>query len=330
MPIYQSNEWELFLERYPNAHLLQTSGWGELKSAFGWDPHAVCAGESGAQVLFRRLPLGFTFAYIPKGPLGQDWQVLWPEIDRLCRRKRAVFLKVEPDLWEPAGENVLTEIKDFIPARPIQPPRTILISLQGDEEQWLERMKPKTRYNIRLAERKDIRITASTDVQAFHNMMLVTGTRDGFGVHSLDYVQRAYDLFAHTGDAVLLTAEYEGRPLAGLMAFARGDRAWYFYGASTDEERNRMPAYLLQWEAMRWAGSRGCSWYDLWGVPDMEEEELEANFTQRADGLWGVYRFKRGFGGELKRSAGAWDRVYQPLLYRLIQIYLARQQGETG
>jgi peptidoglycan pentaglycine glycine transferase (the first glycine) len=115
-----------------------------------------------------------------------------------------------------------------------------------------------------------------------------------------------------------------------LMAFARGDRAWYFYGASTEEERNRMPAYLLQWEAMRWAGSRGCRWYDLWGVPDAEEEELEANFTQRADGLWGVYRFKRGFGGELKRSAGAWDRVYQPLLYRLIQIYLARHQGETG
>jgi peptidoglycan pentaglycine glycine transferase (the first glycine) len=330
MPILQSTEWELFLERYPNAHLLQTSGWGELKSAFGWGTHYICAGESGAQVLFRRLPLGLTFAYIPKGPLGQDWQVLWPEIDRLCRSKRAIFLKVEPDLWQPASESVLAELAHFIPARPIQPPRTILISLQGGEEQWLERMKPKTRYNIRLAQRKDIHVISSADVQAFHNMMRVTGTRDGFGVHSLDYVQRAYDLFARSGDAVLLIAEYEGRPLAGLMVFARGDRAWYFYGASTEEERSRMPAYLLQWEAMRWAGSRGCSWYDLWGVPDVEEEELEANFTQRADGLWGVYRFKRGFGGELKRSAGAWDRVYQPLLYRLFQMVLSRRQGETG
>jgi peptidoglycan pentaglycine glycine transferase (the first glycine) len=330
MPILSSTEWEQFLEKFPNAHLLQTSGWGALKSAFGWSTHFVCSVGSGAQVLFRRLPMGFTFGYIPKGPLGDDWLSLWPEIDRLCRRNRAVFLKVEPDLWEPAGARVQSQLDGFVPSRPIQPPSTILISLDGDEHQWMERMKPKTRYNIRLAERKDIHIQVSTDVVSFHQMMVVTGGRDGFGVHSLDYVQRAYDLFSGTGDVILLVAEYEGRPLAGLMAYARGDRAWYFYGASTDEERNRMPTYLLQWEAMRWASSRGCRWYDLWGVPDASEAELEANFTQRADGLWGVYRFKRGFGGELKRSAGAWDRVYQPLLYRLIQLYLARRQGEGG
>ena len=91
----------------------------------------------------------------------------------------------------------------------------------------------------------------------------------------------------------LLVAEYDGRLLAGLMVFARGSRAWYFYGASNDEERNRMPAYLLQWEAMRWAKSRGCSEYDLWGVPDAEEDALEEGFSTRSDGLWGVYRFKR-------------------------------------
>ena len=95
-------------------------------------------------------------------------------------------------------------------------------------------------------------------------------------------------------------AEYEGRPLAGLMVFARGSRSWYFYGASNDEERNRMPTYLLQWEAMRWAKARGCSEYDLWGIPDADEEALEAGFASRSDGLWGVYRFKRGFGGTIK------------------------------
>jgi lipid II:glycine glycyltransferase (peptidoglycan interpeptide bridge formation enzyme) len=99
------------------------------------------------------------------------------------------------------------------------------------------------------------------------------------------------------------------------MVFANGLRAWYVYGASNNEERNRMPTYLLQWEAIRWAKSKGCEEYDLWGVPDENEEMLEANFESRHDGLWGVYRFKRGFGGELKRAAQALDKVYNPLLY---------------
>jgi lipid II:glycine glycyltransferase (peptidoglycan interpeptide bridge formation enzyme) len=146
-------------------------------------------------------------------------------------------------------------------------------------------------------------------------MMLVTADRDRFGLHSLEYYRCAYELFHPTGMCELLVAEYEGRPLAALMVFARGRRAWYFYGASTDEERNRMPTYLLQWEAIKWAKARGCEEYDLWGVPDEDETTLEADFENRQDGLWGVYRFKRGFGGELKRAAQAMDRVHNPLLH---------------
>jgi lipid II:glycine glycyltransferase (peptidoglycan interpeptide bridge formation enzyme) len=107
------------------------------------------------------------------------------------------------------------------------------------------------------------------------------------------------------------------------MAFARGRRAWYVYGASNDQERNRMPTYLLQWEAIRWAKSHGCTGYDLWGVPDEDEAKLEAEFESRHDGLWGVYRFKRGFGGKLKRAAQALDRVYNLLLYKLYLRFLA-------
>jgi peptidoglycan pentaglycine glycine transferase (the first glycine) len=102
-----------------------------------------------------------------------------------------------------------------------------------------------------------------------------------------------------------------------LMLFYQGKTAWYLYGASTEVERNRMPTYLLQWEAIRWAKSKGCTEYDLWGIPDMDEEELEKAFTAKRshEGLWGVYRFKRGFGGDVKRSVGAWDKVYYPSLY---------------
>ncbi|MRR29649.1 peptidoglycan bridge formation glycyltransferase FemA/FemB family protein, partial [bacterium] len=126
----------------------------------------------------------------------------------------------------------------------------------------------------------------------------------------------------------LLTADHAGQPLASVMVFAQGKRAWYFYGASSNIERNRMPTYLVQFEAMRWAASRGCQAYDLWGIPDVDEQTLESQFTDREDGLWSVYRFKRGFGGDVRRSIGAWDLVFQPLWYKFFKLYQRRRSGE--
>ncbi len=331
MPRLSSSEWKEFLAQHPEAHVLQSAAWGELKAAFGWDVERICAGTSGAQVLFRRLPLGLSLAYIPKGPLGTDWSALWPEVRQVCRARRAVLLKVEPDAWEEEEACLAERLRGFRPdGIPIQPRRTILVSLEGGEEAWLERMKQKTRYNIRLAEKKGVSVRASDDVAAFHRLMLVTGERDSFGVHSLAYYRKAYELFHPLGQAELFLAEYAGRPLAGLMVFAQGARAWYFYGASNDEERNRMPAYLLQWQAMRWAAAHGCTQYDLWGVPDAEEPALEAEFEQRRDGLWGVYRFKRGFGGRLARAAATYELALNLPLFQLYRWYARRRRGEQA
>jgi lipid II:glycine glycyltransferase (peptidoglycan interpeptide bridge formation enzyme) len=145
--------------------------------------------------------------------------------------------------------------------------------------------------------------------------MYVTGQRDGFGVHTPDYYRKAYELFHPRGACELLMAEFQGEALAGLMVFMHGRRAWFFYGGSISDHRDRMPNYLIQWEAMRWARDRGCTEYDLWGVPDEGEETLESHFTEKTGGLWGVYRFKRGFGGELRRAPGPWDRIYKPIFY---------------
>ncbi len=323
MALLTAEEWEGFLQNFPQAHLLQSAAWGELKAPFGWQPVRVTAGGSGAQVLFRKLPMGLSLAYIPKGPLGQNWPELWPEIIRVCRARRAVLLKVEPDAWEEDTPDLC--LPGFRPdGVPVQPRRTIVIDLDGPESAWLERMKQKTRYNIRLAERKEVTVQPSADVGEFYRLMQTTGARDGFGVHSQAYYQRAYQLFHPSGAAELFVARYQGKPLAGLMAFARGERGWYFYGASTDEERNRMPAYLLQMEAMRWAAARGCRQYDLWGVPDADEATLEAQFEERSDGLWGVYRFKRGFGGQLKRAAPAYELALIPPLYNLYRWWARR------
>ena len=331
MPQLNRAEWEAFLRDHPEAHLLQTPMWGMLKAEFGWQVVWVVSGQTGAQVLLRRLPMGLSIAYIPKGPVGENWADLWPEIEALCRRERAIFLKVEPDAWEPLAFDPRAQLPGFHASEPIQPRRTIEISLEGDEEDWLERMKQKTRYNIRLAQKKGVVVRESRDLSAFYALMEMTARRDGFGIHTLSYYERAYQWFTPGGHCVLLMAEYEGKPLAGLMAFAWGHRAWYFYGASGDQERHRMPTYLLQWEAMRWAARQGCQVYDLWGIPDADEATLEAEFAQRTEGLWGVYRFKRGFGGRVRRSVGAWDWVFQPNLYRVYRwFWRIRRRGEFG
>ena len=356
-----SNDWDAFITQHPCAHLLQTSAWGVLKSTFGWQPAWVIVQEGelkvGAQILFRRVLPGFSMAYMPRGPvmnetglgqqgLGLDDPALksfWQHADQLCRQQRAVFLKVEPDSWQeclamgeeqPQAESASPT--SAVPAgfslspHSIQPPRTIVVDLQGSEEQILGRMKQKTRYNIRLAQRKGVVVQPTSDLDAFYRLMAVTGERDGFGVHSQEYFTQAYNLFHPQGEAEILTAEFEGTPLAALMVFQRGGRSWYLYGASSNEQRELMATYLLQWEAMRWARARGCQEYDLWGVPDASLADLEAKFAapgQASTGLWGVYRFKRGFGGSLCRSAGPYDRVYNRLAYAAY-LWRARRSQE--
>jgi lipid II:glycine glycyltransferase (peptidoglycan interpeptide bridge formation enzyme) len=340
MSIVTPGEWEQFLERFPEHHFLQSSAWGKLKSDFGWEAvHLVCE-EMGSQILFRKLPLGFHIAYIPKGPVFEqgtsypaEWERFWKEVDQLCQERRAAFIKVELDIWVQRSPLQDTYPMTAAPpaliipgaaqppvgfevsAQTVQPAQTLVIDITGSEEQILARMKQKTRYNIRLAQRRGVRVHASDDIALFSRLMKETGERDSFGVHTEAYYQRAYDLLCDR--ASILIAELESEPIAALFAICQGHRSYYLYGASANKHRDAMPTYLIQWEAMRWARQQGCSEYDLWGVPDGDAATLEAEFTQRADGLWGVYRFKRGFGGELRRSAGAWDRVYYRWLYAL-------------
>jgi lipid II:glycine glycyltransferase (peptidoglycan interpeptide bridge formation enzyme) len=325
--LVEAKEWDKFLAQHPEAHVLQSCSWGTLKTGFGWQVVRVVIGEAGAQVLFRPIPLGFTLAYIPKGPVGEQWEALWPVLDTICRERKAVFLKVEADRWdEPADEKTCLQPEGFqVSQQAIQPRRTLVIDLRLDDESLLGRMKQKTRYNIRLALKKNIKVSPCEDLQMFYRLMQETGGRDGFGIHSIAYYQRAYELFHPRGECELLLAESEGEPLAALMVFAFGQRAWYFYGASSGEQREKMPAYLLQWEAMRWARAHGCVDYDLWGVPDEEETILEANFEHRSDGLWGVYRFKRGFGGRLRRACPAWDKIYHPTLFAFYRLWYSRR-----
>jgi lipid II:glycine glycyltransferase (peptidoglycan interpeptide bridge formation enzyme) len=310
-------------------HVLQSYAWGELKGGFGWHVDRLALQRASAQLLTRDLPGGLgTIAYVPKGPVvdfadADSLRKLLMGASSLSRERRAICLKIEPNLeHNPDLEKQLLGLGFRPSPQEVQPRRTIVVDLRSEPEALLRRMKSKTRYNIRLAGRKGVTVRHGTeqDLAAVYGLMEATAKRDAFGIHTPAYYESAYQLFVRSGQGCLLLAEFEGQLLAALVAFSFGDTACYMYGASSDEHRNRMPTYLLQWRAMNWAQDQGCRFYDLWGVPDEEEEVLETEFTQRNDGLWGVYRFKRGFGGRLVRSAGAWDLVFAPLRYRLYTV----------
>lgn len=324
-------DWDTFTKDYPDVHILQTLQWGKLKEQFGWKMDHLIQGEWGAQILIRSILPAMKMAYIAKGPLalkssikswlsgdesvGADFIKL---LDEYCRDHKIFFVKIEPDEKD-FGVIPMGFIRS---SQTIQPLNTILVNIEEDDEIILQRMKQKTRYNIRLAERKGVKVETSDDIETFYLLARQTSQRDQFGIHSLGYYQTAYQLFHNCGQCELFLARYAGKAISGIMVFANGNRAWYFYGASSNEHREVMSPYLLQWEAIQWAKRKGCSFYDLWGIPDYNEAYLEDNFMQNEKGLWGVYRFKRGFGGCVFRSAGAFDRVYNPRLYQFYRLLL--------
>ncbi|MCL4267447.1 MAG: peptidoglycan bridge formation glycyltransferase FemA/FemB family protein [Anaerolineae bacterium] len=338
----EDDEWDAFVAAHPQGSLLQTTGWARLKNRFGWRSHRVWLKRdgciaAGAQLLYKSAALGLMkMAYIPHGPLV-DWTdaeqtaVLFNQIDHSVYERRAAIVKMEPLVWQedmsPTAWQAICQQHELRPETDtIQPPQTVIVDLRPSLDDILAAMKQKTRYNIRLAAKKGVttRLGSRRDLPAFVQLMQLTGQRDGFGIHTPLYYQAAYEIFAETGQAALWLAELEeqagmAKPLAAIMVFTLGTSAYYLYGASGNEERERMPNYAVQWAAIEWAKNQGCQTYDLWGIPDAPEAELEANFTNRHDGLWGVYRFKRGFGGQIKRTVGATDRVYNNLAYKLYQ-----------
>ena len=333
----QAADWNEYVGRHAAGHLLQTSEWAELKCRFGWWARRVLlpaadggAARAGALILFRK-SMGQVLAYVPRGPLV-DWSdasLTEAVVARMCavaRQEGAFALKIEPELRDTTANRQRLAAAGFHPSpQTIQPRSTIVVDLQPDDDTILARMKSKWRYNIRLAARKGVAVRElqAHELPLFQQLMDETGTRDGFPVHNAAYYRAAYELMTpHRG--VFLLASYQDDPLASIAVFAVGSTAWYVWGASNNRHRNLMPNHALQWEAMRWAKARGCARYDLWGIPDevgaiatglwaegrkivlAAKVPVDVNAFPSGD-LWGVFRFKQGFGGALERTVGAWD-----------------------
>ncbi|GAB4493420.1 MAG: hypothetical protein Fur0016_29500 [Anaerolineales bacterium] len=275
--------------------------------------------------------------YCPKGP-NLDWSNLplrkraLDDLERLARQQGAIFLKLDPDvvlgtgvpgteteITEAGGEAVRAELLRRgwrFSEEQIQFKNTVLLDISLPEEEMLARMKQKTRYNARLAAKKGVTVRPGTesDWPMLYKMYAETSVRDGFVIRDEAYYQAVWSLFqskiqnpqSEIPLAEPLIAEVEGEPVAAVFLFAFARRAYYVYGMSREAHRDKMPNYLLQWEAMQWAKARGCSVYDLWGAPDVFDER---------DSMWGVFRFKEGLGGQVVRTLGAWDFVSNRLWY---------------
>lgn len=337
-------EWDTTLLTLPEPHVLQCFAWGEAKRATGWEPFRLRLCDSGhtvalAQVLRRRLPLpGLCVLYVPKGPLlaagcsGRRGEVL-EALKCFARRQRAVFLKTDADIpiTDAAAMRALIRAGFRPSPEQIQIRNSVVIDLRPEPDELLARMHAEWRRKVRLAARRGVVVRPGglDDLPHFYDMYLQTGRRDGFVVRPYAYYASIWQPFLQEGLAHLLLAEVEGETIAGVMLFRFGRRAWYLYGADTRKRHKLMPNYLLQWEAMCWARAQGCTEYDLWGAPDRLTPE---------DPLWGVWEFKRGFGGRFVARLGAWDYAVLPPLYYLwlfaIPRYLAflrRRAGEpTG
>ncbi|MDT8305986.1 MAG: peptidoglycan bridge formation glycyltransferase FemA/FemB family protein [Anaerolineae bacterium] len=340
--IDNSTQWHEILTGLPAVHPLQSWVWGDFKSRWGWSmqPLALPAEAGGyaaaALVLRRQMPrLPFSFLYIPKGPLfdyddASLRERVLDSLQALARREGAMFVKIDPDVVRSRGlepeesdetgvawlHSLQTRGWRFSNDQ-VQFRNTVLLDLTQDEETLLAAMKSKTRYNIRLAGRKEV-VVRQVGPEAFATiagMYETTAERNEFGIRPQAYYLDAWHSLYAAGMAQPFLAEYAGTPIAAVIVVRYGDLALYMYGASTEEERNRMPAYLLQWEAICWAKAQGCRVYDFWGAPDEFVEE---------DPLWGVWRFKSGFEGQVVRHIGAWDYPVRPAFYWLFNVLLPR------
>ena len=333
IPVLDAVEWNTALASLPNAHILQTWEWGELKSRYGWTPTRLLYTENGAplaaaQILRRPVPrTPFGVLYVPKGP-ALDYgdtsrlQEVLTALEQYARRNRAIFVKVDPDIrtGTPAAA-ILPDRNWCVSPEQIQFHNTVMLDLTPGEEELLAALKPKWRYNLRLAQKKGVRVEPGTeaDLPLFYELYAETSARDGFLIRQFSYYRDVWSTLLHANLAQLLFARVGDETVAGLILFVFARRAWYFYGASRNTHREWMPNHLLQWEAIRWAQAHGCTAYDFWGAPDRLDEN---------EPMYGVYKFKMGFGGEFVERIPAHDFIVSPALYWLYAVarprYLAR------
>jgi lipid II:glycine glycyltransferase (peptidoglycan interpeptide bridge formation enzyme) len=331
------DRWDAFLAKESSFALLQSWDWGLFKEKLGWKVFRVVVedkGEiiAGAQMLLKDLPFGSSIAYVPRGPFGK-WMdneaatLLFSNLEQIARKHRAIFLKIEPAIQNsPEVASLLARHQFHLSRVSNQPQTTILLDLTQDQDNILLQMRKKTRQYIHRAEREGITVHSGglEDIPTFSQLMHLAGRREHFASRSLKYYQTEWETFAGNHQIALLLAFHQDRLLAVRTVYYFGLHAAEFHGGSLSIP-GLHPNYLLAWEAIKWAKAKGCVSYDMWGIPDeigKNNEGSDSEKIERKDGLWGVYQFKRGFSKNVVSYLGAYDQVFIPGLYFLLNTRL--------
>jgi len=292
-----------FIYSEPHCQFLQSWQWGEFQEHVGGEVFRLGVEAEGnllaAATIIKKNFLNKTYLYCPHGPIlraragGKAKELLFSEIAKLALKEKAIFFRFEPATLDEQGG--LKKTLD------IQPKRTIVLNLEKTEKELLEKMGQKTRYNIRLAEKKGVKVEQAdiSEYGTFWKLLSETGARDRFRLHSEKYYQ---EMLRVDKDFIkLFFAKANGKIIAGGIFSFCGDTATYLHGASSNADRNLMAPFLLQWEIVKRAKEYGCKYYDFYGIDEKK---------------WpGVTRFKVGFGGEEINYPGTFDLVYNKRWY---------------
>lgn len=349
---------QLFPGGFSAGSFLQAPFWAEFKGKYGWKPFFFKVEAESPflkntvtlcfSVLTRKFLKRFTLAYMPMVPESASFQGLFngDSVDgtgffsELIVKTAAALkpllpgnvfcIRFDPDLDKSVfpAENVRWKLPGqslkFLKAPgDIQPPDTVVVNLSGQMDDVFSKMKPKWRYNIRLAEKKGVEVLCfrASDVleekdgfspmDIFYGLYKETAERDGIAIHGKNYYLSLFEVAgaADSGaDVRLYAAKHENDILAAIITVFYGGRAVYLYGASSNKKRSLMPAYALQWKAMQDAKSAGCFSYDFYGIPPTDDEKHP---------MHGLYRFKTGFGGDIIHRTGSLDVPLKNTLYSL-------------
>lgn len=328
--ITDRQQWNDFLASSPCCNITQSYEWGELAPHLGAEPLRVGVLDDEGHlraamlILISRAPmLRQVYFYAPRGPVIDDpdspaMTMLLNFVRAEARKRGAFMLKIEPSVVD--GDKrwlaALARRKFHINPYAMHIRHEWVLDLRPGEKGLLAGMKEKWRYNIRLAGRKGVTVrqgNGQADLDAFYRIYETTSERDQFFIHDKSHYEDVMRLYGEGERAALFLAEWEGQAIAGTIVLRHGHWSWYMYGASSNEHRERMPNHLLQWTGMQWAMAHDCWYYNFRGIPDVLEEGQE---------LWGVYVFKRGFGGYPLRFLATHDLVYRPATYQLYRTLL--------
>lgn len=312
----QKIQWNEFVIQN-NGSFLQSFEWGEFQELLGYDIwRTEIVGLKGLIIKYP-LPFGKSYLYCPRGPLGKVskdvFRIFLGRIEEIARREKSIFLKIEPE----KDINFSQESFSAIKARPkgfslirsekqIQPSKTIVLDITKPKEELLRAMRQKTRYNIRLAQRKGIvveKVKSNQMIDAFFALLEETAKRDKFHSYPKEYYRKMAEALEPAGLLKLFLARHGAKIVAANLVCFFNQTATYLHGASDYGFRHLMAPHLLQWQTILEAKKTGMKYYDLWGIDDKK---------------WpGVTRFKRGFGGEEVFYPGAYDVVFRPVWYQL-------------